>query len=85
MPRELTRSDRPAELERNLHSVQQPGSSTVCQPEDQGEQASSLMLRVSLESTREVGRLIDDLKSLRERLKNEGDRVFAATSPNSYR
>jgi hypothetical protein len=75
MPRELTRNDRSVGVERNFLSVQQPSSSVACQPKDHGEQASTLMLRVSFESTREIDRLVDDLKGLREKLKNQADRI----------
>lgn len=76
MQRELTRNDKSVEAEGKFLSVQQSGSSSVAsQPKDYGEQASTLMLRVSLESTREIDRLIDDLKGLRERLKNEADGI----------
>jgi len=71
---EAARSNKPAELERNIGAVRQQ-SSPVFQAEDTGEKASTLVLRVSAESTREIDRLIDGLKNLRERLKNEGSRL----------
>jgi hypothetical protein len=36
---------------------------------------SSLLQRVAANSTQEVDRLIDELKSLRDRLQHEGDRI----------
>jgi len=72
--RELTRSDKPAEIEGNIRNLGQQGS-TVRQPEDSGKQASALVRLVSLASTREIDRLMDDLKNLREKLKNEGNRI----------
>ena len=85
-PRELTRNDKSVGAEGSFLSVQRPSTSVASQQNEHGEQASTLMLRVSLESTREIDRLIDDLKALREKLKSEADRLqrdigeFAAMS-----
>ena len=63
---EATRN-KPAELERNI--------SPLLEAEDTGERASALVLRVTAESTREIDRLIDGLKNLRDRLRNDGSRL----------
>ena len=76
--RELTRSDNPAEIEGNIRGLVRQQNSAVRQPENGGEQASTLMRRLSLESTREVDRLIDDLKNLRGKLEDDGNRVQSA-------
>ncbi len=75
-PRELPRSNKPAEIEGNIRNLKRH-SSTVRQPEDEdgGEQASTLVRTVSLASTREIDRLIDDLKNLCDKLENEGNRI----------
>ena len=69
-PRDLMRSDKPAKS--NIPPQQ---SDTFGRPNDKGAQASSLMERVTLESTLEIDRLIDDLTKLRRRLEDEGNRV----------
>jgi hypothetical protein len=71
---ELTGSDKPAEIKGIISGVRQQ-SSTIHQPEDTGKQASTLVRRISLESTREIDRLIDDLKKLRDKLENESNRI----------
>jgi len=71
---EATRSTKPAELERNISAVRQQ-SSPAFPMEDTGEKASTLVLRVSAESTREIDRLIDGLKNLREKLRNDSSRL----------
>ena len=73
-PRELTRSNKPAEIEGNIRNLRRH-SGTLRQPEDSGEQASTLVGTVSLASTREIDRLIDDLKDLRDKLENDGNRI----------
>ena len=50
-------------------------SSAFPRSDDEGEQASSLIRGITVDSTREIDRLIDDLKSLRGRLENESSRV----------
>ena len=69
-PRDLMRSDKPAKS--NIPPQQ---SDAFGRPNDKGAQASSLMDRVTLESTLEIDRLIDDLQKLRSKLEVEGNRV----------
>ena len=69
--RELARTDGSAKIE-SLNLVRREGHS---QPDEQGQQASELLRQVSTESTREINRLIDDLKNLREKLDSDFDRV----------
>jgi len=71
---EAASSNEPAETEQNVGAVRWQ-SNPILQPEDTGEKASTLLLRVSADSTREIDRLIDGLKNLREKLKNDGDRL----------
>jgi hypothetical protein len=73
-PRELARSNKSAEMGEVIWNVEHQ-SGTVDQSEDTGKQASTLIRQVSLVSTREIDRLIGDLKQLRDRLKNDGDRI----------
>jgi hypothetical protein len=76
--RELTPSDNPAEIEGNIRGLVRQQNSAVRQPENSGERASTLMRRLSLESTREIDRLIDDLKNVRGKLEDDGNRVQSA-------
>jgi hypothetical protein len=73
-PRELPRSNKPAEIEEPVWNLERQ-SSTVRQPEETGKQASTLISQVSLASTREIDRLIHDLKTVRDKLENDGDRI----------
>jgi len=73
-PRELARSNKSAEMGEVIWNVEDQ-SGTVDQSEGAGKQASTLISLVSLASTREIDRLIGDLKQLRDRLKNDGDRI----------
>lgn len=73
-PREQTRSNKPAEIKEPVWNVELQ-SSTVGKPEDTGKQASTLISQVSLASTREIDRLIHDLKTLRDKLENDSDRI----------
>lgn len=77
--RELTRSGNKAEIEGNIRELVRQQSSAIRQSDPAGEQATSelsnLLRQVSLQSTREVDRLIDDLKTLREKLEEQGNRV----------
>jgi hypothetical protein len=75
-PRELTRSDKSAEIEGNIRNLGQQ-SSTVRQPEGTSKQASTLVREISLASTREIDRLIGDLKDLRDKLENDSNRIQA--------
>ena len=54
-------------------------SGTIRRTDDSSEQStnnlSTLLRQVSVDSTREIDRLIDDLKNLREKLEDDGNRV----------
>jgi hypothetical protein len=67
-------SNKPAEIEQNTTAARRQ-SNSVLQAEDTGEKASTLLLRFSVDSTREIDRLIDSLKNLREKLKSDGARL----------
>lgn len=77
--RDLARSGKQSEIEGNIRELVRQQSGTIRHSDPAGEQAtselSSLLRQVSLQSTREVDRLIDDLKRLREKLEEQGDRV----------
>ena len=72
-PRDLARSDKSSAS--NSRGLPQQQIGAFGRPDDKGAQASSLMERVTLESTLEIDRLIGDLNKLRRRLEDEGDRV----------
>jgi hypothetical protein len=78
-PRGLSRNDQPTELEGNIRDLVRRESGAIRQPGDIREQAtedlSSLVHRVSGESTREIDYLIDGLKGLRKKLDDDGERV----------
>ena len=78
-PRGLSRSDRSAEIEGSIRELVRRESGAIRQPGDISEQAtddlSSLVDRVSGESTREIDYLIDGLKGLRKKLDDDGQRV----------
>jgi len=78
-PRGLSRNDQPAEIEGNIRELVRRESGAIRQPGDVREQAtddlSSLVHRVSGESTREIDYLIDGLKGLRKKLDDDGERV----------
>ena len=70
-PRDLARSDKSA-----VSNIQDsPPLQVSALRNDKGEQASSLIGRVTLESTLEIDRLIDDLNKLRRKLEDEGNRL----------
>ena len=77
--RELARSGKQAEIEGNIRELVRQQSGTIRHSDPAGEQEtsdlSSLLRQVSLQSTREVDRLIDDLRRLREKLEEQGNRV----------
>ena len=77
--RGLPRSDKPAEIEGSIRDLVRRESSAIRQSGDTSEQAtsdlSSLVYRVSGESTREIDHLIDGLKHLRQKLDDDGRRV----------
>jgi hypothetical protein len=72
--REVTRNNKPVETEGNVRDLRRRGG-IVHLPEDGGEQASTLVGAVSVASTCEIDRLIDDLKNLRDKLENDGNRI----------
>ena len=72
-PRGLTRSDKSSAL--NIRDLPQQQMGAFGRPDDKGAQASSLLDRVTSESTLEIDRLIDDLNTLRRRLEDEGNRL----------
>jgi len=69
----LPRNTRPAEIEQVIWNVENQG--TVRQQEEVGKEASTLVSRSSLSSTRELDRLIDDLTDLRKKLENRSSRI----------
>ena len=77
--RELAHSGKQNEIEGNIRELVRQQGGTIHRPDVAGEQAtnelSNLLREVSLHSTREVDRLIDDLKKLREKLETQGNRV----------
>jgi hypothetical protein len=77
--RALSRSDRPAEIEGSIRELVGRESNTIRQAGNISEQAtddlSSLVHRVSGESTREIDYLVDGLKGLRRKLDDDGRRV----------
>ena len=72
-PRDLARSDKSSAS--NIRGLPQQQIGAFGRPDEKGAQASSLMERVTLDSTREIDRLIGDLNKLRRRLEDEGNRV----------
>ena len=72
-PRDLSRSEKSTAS--NFRGLPPQQTGAFGRPDDKGAQASSLMDRVTLESTLEIDRLIDDLTKLRRRLEDEGNRV----------
>src|ERR1700722_16503885 len=77
--RGLPRSDKSAEIEGSIRDLVRRESGAIRQSEDISEQAtadlSSLVYRISGESTREIDHLIDGLKHLRQKLDDDGRRV----------
>jgi len=72
-PRDLTRRDKSAVA--NTQDLSEQKIGVFGRTDDKGAQASTLINRVTLESTFEINRLIDDLSKLRRRLEDEGNRV----------
>ncbi|HXY02952.1 MAG TPA: hypothetical protein VEI49_05200 [Terriglobales bacterium] len=73
-PRELPQDNMAGGIEEiNWRARRQTGMAH--QPEDTGKQASTLVRQVSRVSTREMDRLIDDLKNLRDKLESDGNRI----------
>jgi len=69
----LPRSNKPAEIEEVIWNVEHQG--TLRPPEEIGKQASTLVRQISLSSTREIDRLIGDLKDLHKKLENRSRRI----------
>ena len=72
-PRDPARSDKSPVS--NIKDLPPQQHSVFGRPFDTGEQASSFIGGVALESTRQIDRLIDDLNKLRQRLEDEGNRL----------
>ena len=72
-PRDLTRRDKSAVA--NTQDLSEQKIGVFGRTDDKGAQASTLINRVTLESTFEIDRLIDDLSKLRRKLEDEGSRV----------
>jgi len=72
-PRDLTRRDKSAVA--NTQDLSEQKIGVFGRTDDKGAQATTLINRVTLESTFEINRLIDDLSKLRRRLEDEGNRV----------
>ena len=72
-PRDLTRRDKSAVA--NTQDLSEQKIGVFGRTDDKGAQASTLINRVTLESTLEIDRLIEDLNKLRRRLEDEGNRV----------
>ena len=72
-PRDPARTDKSTAS--NIRGLPQQQIGAFGRPDDKGAQASSLMDRLTAESTLEIDRLISDLTKLRRRLEDEGNRV----------
>jgi hypothetical protein len=78
-PRGLSRNDPQAEIEGSIRELVRRESTAIRHPGDISAQAtddlSSLVQRVSGQSTQEIDYLIDGLKSLRKKMDDDGHRV----------
>jgi hypothetical protein len=72
-PRDMARSAKATES--GVRDLPQQQNGALDRLTDKSEQIFSLMGRVTLESTLEIDRLIDDLSKLRRKLEDEGNRV----------
>jgi len=70
-PRDLKSAD----LHGNIRELARRQIGAPRRPDDTSEQASNFIRRVALESVGAIDRLIDDLKNLRGKLEDEGNRV----------
>ena len=77
-PRDPARSDKSPVS--NIKDLPPQQHGVFGRPFDTGEQASSFIGGVALESTRQIDQLIDDLNKLRQRWRTKVI-VFNATSP----
>jgi hypothetical protein len=66
-PRELTLTNRLAAIDANISNAQHP--------DDTGNQASTLVLQISLASIREIDCLMGDLKDLRAKIEDRCGRI----------
>jgi len=67
--------DKPNEFASNIRELVRRQSSATRGLDDTGDHASNFIGLVALERTREIDRLIDDLRRLRGKLEDEGNRV----------
>ena len=67
--------DKPNEFASNIRELVRRQSSTTLGLDDTGDHALNFIGLVALESTREIDRLIDDLRRLCGKLEDEGNRV----------
>jgi hypothetical protein len=74
-PSQLTNDDSLVEFEGNIRNLARPQSSASRRLDASGEQATSIVRRVSLEATRDIDRLMTDLSNMRAKLEAEGDRI----------
>jgi len=72
---QLTHDDLPVEFEGNIRDLARPRSSASRRLDASGEQATSIVRRISLESTRDIDRLMTDLSNMRAKLEAEGNRI----------
>jgi len=72
-PRDPARTDKSTAS--NIRGLPQQQIGAFGRPDDKGAQASSLMDRLTAESTLEIDRLISDLTKLRRRLEDDGNRL----------
>jgi hypothetical protein len=66
--RNLTRSNKPGAIDANSLSAEHP---------DIGDEVHTLVSQISVVSTREIDRLINDLTQLRDKLENDSNRIQA--------
>jgi hypothetical protein len=79
-PRAFTRVDNQTEIEGSMQDLLRRESGTIRRGDDSSSDPatndlSALLRQVSIDSTREIDRLIDDLKTLRGKLEDDGNRV----------
>ena len=79
-PRAFTRVDNHTEIEGSMQDLLRRESGTIRRGDDSSSDPatndlSALLRQVSIDSTREIDRLIDDLKTLRGKLEDDGNRV----------
>jgi hypothetical protein len=72
---DLAHSEKSAEFEGNIRDLTRSQSGAFRRSVDNTSEPASLIRKFSFESTREIDRLIDDLKNLRRKLEDDGNRV----------